>query len=59
MAKIMLANNINALNVAILLILNGIAPFTHVEPVSKQHQDMRHEHVMDVFLMMGFEAITM
>jgi hypothetical protein len=58
MAGIMLVNDTNALNVAILPILNEIAPFTHVEPVNKQHRDMRHEHVMDVPLMMGFEAIT-
>jgi hypothetical protein len=46
------------LNVAILLILNGVVPFTHVKPAGKQHQDMHHEHVMDISIMMGFEAIT-
>jgi hypothetical protein len=59
MAGITLVDNINALNVAILPILNGIVPFTHVKPVSKQHRDMRQGHVMDISLMMGFEAITM
>jgi hypothetical protein len=59
MAGITLVNNINALNVAILPILNEIVPFTHVKPVSKQHWDMCHGHVMDVSLMMGFKAITM
>jgi hypothetical protein len=52
MVKIMLVNSINVLNVAILPILNGTVPFTNVEHADKQHQDMRHELVMDVSMMM-------
>jgi hypothetical protein len=59
MVKIMLADNINVSNAAILLILNGIVPSTRVKPANKQHRDMHHEHAMDTFMMMGFEAITM
>jgi hypothetical protein len=59
MVKIILTNNINVLNAAILPILNGIVPTTHVEPENKQHQGMHHEHAMDASMMMGFKAITM
>jgi hypothetical protein len=59
MAEIMPVDNINVSNVAILPILNGIVPSTHVEPASKQHRDMHHEHAVDASLMMGFQAITM
>jgi hypothetical protein len=52
MVKIMHVNNISVLNVAILPILNGTVPFTNVEHVEKQHQDTRHELVMDVSMMM-------
>jgi hypothetical protein len=58
MARITLIDNTNVLNVAILPILNGIVPSTHVKPVNKQHRDMLHEHAIDVSMMMGFEAIT-
>jgi hypothetical protein len=58
MAGIMLVDNTNVLNVAILPILNGIVPSTRVKPVNKQHQDMHHKHAMDASTMMGFEAIT-
>jgi hypothetical protein len=37
MAEIMHVDNINALNAAILPILNGTVPFTNVEHVEKQH----------------------
>jgi hypothetical protein len=57
MDEIMPVNNINVSNVAILPILNGIVPSTHVKPASKQHQDTHHEHVMDASMMMGFVAI--
>jgi hypothetical protein len=57
MVKTILVNNTNALNVAILLILNGTVPFTSVEPVDKQHLDMHHEHAMDTSMMMEFVAI--
>jgi hypothetical protein len=43
--------------VAILPILNGIVPSTHVKPASKQHQDTHHKHVIDASMMMGFVAI--
>jgi hypothetical protein len=56
--KITLNNNISVLNVEILHTSNGIAPFTRVEPVNKQHLDMHHEHVMDESSMMESEAIT-
>jgi hypothetical protein len=52
MAEIMHVDNINALNVVILPILNGTAPFTNVEHVEKQHQDTHHELVMDISMMM-------
>jgi hypothetical protein len=58
MAGITLVNNTNVLNVAILSILNGIVPSTHVKPVNKQHWDTHHEHAMDTSMMMGFKAIT-
>jgi hypothetical protein len=51
MAEIMHVDNINALNAAILPILNGTVPFTNVEHVEKQHQDTHHELVMDVSMM--------
>jgi hypothetical protein len=52
MAEIMHVDNINALNAAILPILNGTVPFTNVEHVKKQHQDTHHELAMDVSMMM-------
>jgi hypothetical protein len=52
MVKTMHVDNINALNAAILPILNGTVPFTNVKHVEKQHQDTCHELVMDVFMMM-------
>jgi hypothetical protein len=51
-------DSINALNAAILPILNGTVPFTSVEHVDKQHLDTHHEHVMDMYMMMEFEGIT-
>jgi hypothetical protein len=57
MDEITLDNNISVSNVVILHTSNGIAPFTCVEPVNKQHWDMHHEHAMDASMMMGFEAI--
>jgi hypothetical protein len=58
MAEIMHVDNINALNAAILPILNGTVPFTNVKHVEKQHQDMHNELVMDVSMMMGSADIT-
>jgi hypothetical protein len=58
MDKIMPIDNINVSNVAILPILNGIVPSTHVKPASKLHQDTHHEHVMDASMMMESAAIT-
>jgi hypothetical protein len=58
MVEIMHVDNINALNPATLPILNRTVPFTNVKHVDKQHLDMRHEHVMDGSMMMGFMAIT-
>jgi hypothetical protein len=52
MVEIMHIDNISVLNAEILPILNGTVPFTNVEHVEKQHQDMRHELVMDVSMMM-------
>jgi hypothetical protein len=58
MVEIMHADNISVLNVAILPILNGTVPFTNVKHVEKQHQDTRHELVMDVSMMMESADIT-
>jgi hypothetical protein len=58
MVEIMHVNNISVLNAAILPILNGTVPFTNVEHVEKQHQDMRHKLVMDVSMMMESADIT-
>jgi hypothetical protein len=58
MAKIMHVDNINALNAAILPILNGTVSFTNVEHVEKQHQDTCHELVMDISMMMESADIT-
>jgi hypothetical protein len=58
MAEIMHVDNINALNAAILPILNGTVPSINVEHVEKQHQDMHHELVMDVSMMMESADIT-
>jgi hypothetical protein len=58
MVETMHVDNINALNAAILPILNGTVPFTNVEHVEKQHQDMRHKLVMDVSMMMESADIT-
>jgi hypothetical protein len=51
-------DNINVSNMAILPILNGIFPSTHVKPASKQHWDTHHKHVMDTSIMTEFVAIT-
>jgi hypothetical protein len=53
----MLDASINVLNVAIPHTLNGVAPFTPVELVMKQHQDMHREHVMDASTTMEFVVI--
>jgi hypothetical protein len=58
MVKIMHVDSINALNAAILPILNGTVPFTSVKHVDKLHLDTHHEHVMDKSMMMEFMAIT-
>jgi hypothetical protein len=58
MAEIMHVDSINALNAAILPILNGTVPSINVKHVEKQHQDMHHELVMDVSMMMEFAVIT-
>jgi hypothetical protein len=58
MVEIMHDDNTNALNVAILPISNGIAPFTSVEHVEKRHQDTHHELVVDASMMMVSAAIT-
>jgi hypothetical protein len=58
MVEIMHINNINVLNAAILPISNGTVPFTNVEHVNKQHQDTRHELVMDISMMMESMDIT-
>jgi hypothetical protein len=58
MVEIMHDDNTNALNVAILPISNGIAPFTSVEHVEKWHQDTHHELVVDASMMMVSAAIT-
>jgi hypothetical protein len=58
MVEIMHVDNINVLNAAILLILNGTVPFTSVEHVDKQHLDTHHKHVIDGSMMMEFVAIT-
>jgi hypothetical protein len=58
MAEIMHVDNINALNAAILPILNGTVPFTSVKHVEKQHQDTHHEPAMDVSMMMESADIT-
>jgi hypothetical protein len=52
MVEIMHVDNINALNAAILPILNGTVPSTNVEHVEKQHWDTCHELVIDVSMMM-------
>jgi hypothetical protein len=57
-AEIMHVDNINALNAAILPILNGTVPFTNVKHVEKQHQDTHHELVMDISMMMESADIT-
>jgi hypothetical protein len=57
MVETILVDNTNVLNVAILLILNGIAPFTRVKPVNKWHWDMHHEHAMEASMMMDFVVI--
>jgi hypothetical protein len=58
MVEIMHDDNTNVLNVAILPISNGIAPFTSVEHVEKWHRDTHHELVMDASMMMVSAAIT-
>jgi hypothetical protein len=58
MAEITHVDNINALNAAILPILNRTVPFTNVEHVEKWHQDTHHELVMDVSMMMESADIT-
>jgi hypothetical protein len=58
MVETMLVDNTNALNVAILPILNGTVPFTNVKHVDRQHLDTHNEHVMDASTMTEFMAIT-
>jgi hypothetical protein len=58
MVEIMHVDNINALNAAILPILNGTVPFINVEHVEKQHRDTCCELVMDVSMMMESADIT-
>jgi mRNA-degrading endonuclease toxin of MazEF toxin-antitoxin module len=58
MAEITHDDNINVLNAATPPILNGTVHCTNVEHVDKQHMDMRHEHVKDDSMTMGFVAIT-
>jgi hypothetical protein len=58
MVEIMHVDNISVLNAAILPILNGTVSFTNVKHVEKQHQDMHHELVMDVSMMMESVDIT-
>jgi hypothetical protein len=53
----MLDASINVLNVVIPHTSNGVVPFTPAELVMKQHQDMRHEHVMNASMMMEFVDI--
>jgi hypothetical protein len=57
MVKIMLADNINALNVAILPILNGTVLSIPARLANNQHLDTHHEHAMDAFMMTEFAAI--
>jgi hypothetical protein len=57
MAEITPADNINVLNAAILPILNGIVPSTHVKPARKQHLDMHHKLAMDASTTTEFVAI--
>jgi hypothetical protein len=57
MDEIMLDTNINVLNAMTPLIPNGVALSTPVKCATKQHLDMHHKHVMDIFMMMDFEAI--
>jgi hypothetical protein len=56
--EIIHVDNISVLNVAIVPILNRTVPFTNVEHVEKQHQDTRHELVMDISMMMESADIT-
>jgi hypothetical protein len=58
MVEIMHVDNISVWNAAILPILNVTAPFTGVELVEEQHQDTRHELVMDISMMMESVDIT-
>jgi hypothetical protein len=58
MAEIMHDDNTNVLNAAILLISNGIVPFTSVEHAEKWPQDTHHELVMDASMMMESVDIT-
>jgi hypothetical protein len=58
MVEIMHDDNTNVLNVVILPISNGIAPFTSVEHVEKWHRDTHHELVVDASMMMASAAIT-
>jgi hypothetical protein len=51
-------DNISAFNVAILSTSSGTVPSLPVKPVIKSHQDMHHEHVEDVFMMMVSADIT-
>jgi hypothetical protein len=50
-------DNTNVLNVVILPVSNGIAPFTNVKHVEKRHQDTHHELVVDASMMMASAAI--
>jgi hypothetical protein len=53
----MLVNNINASNVVILPISNGIVLSIPAELVNKQHLDMHPELAMDASMMTEFVAI--
>jgi hypothetical protein len=57
MDEITLITNINVFNGEIPHISNGVVLFTPVEPATKQHLDMHHEHAMDASMMMDFVAI--
>jgi hypothetical protein len=57
MVEIMLADNTNALNAAILPISNGIVLFIPAGLANNQHLDTHHEHAMDASMMTEFAAI--
>jgi hypothetical protein len=51
MVEIILVDNINASNAAILPISNGIVLSIPARLVNNQHLDMHHEHAMDASMM--------